>query len=179
MQLSVCKKYNRAVHSYLMHLVLTSDTIDPAVFVVKNLPITPIPTESSSMPAASSSVPDPAETGSSSSSGPEEPVEGSSSSGEPETDCDVIAQRILVSIASLADINVLGLTSPGYGQLYRADKVSVITRSKAQQDSYLDAVIQDLETIARLQGLVDIPFEVVTVQDVAVGSNQNQIYPIR
>lgn len=58
MRLHVCKKYNRAEHSYLMVLTVEADDMDPNVFVVKDQPLRSPGTSSSSIPSTSSEIPD-------------------------------------------------------------------------------------------------------------------------
>jgi hypothetical protein len=185
MQLTVCKRFDRAVHSYLMHLKVEADDIDPAVFVVKNSPITDLPSSSSIPEEASSEIPLPLPgplEEESSSSGSEEPEPGpseESSSSEEAVDCEPISIRILVSVASLTDLAVYPLYSPGLNQLYRTDTVSIMSRSHSHMNKILEELLSDLQINARIQGLVDISPDVVVVRDVAVGSNQDQIYAFR
>jgi len=180
MKLTVCKKYNRRQHSFLMVLQLEADTMDPYVFVVKDQPQMPSLDTSSSgeIPIGSGGGTGLVDSSSSSSSGSSTSGEGQSSS-EPGSDCEPVAVRILVSIASLADIEALSTVSPGDRELYRSNQVALICRSQVHMDLLLEKIVEDLKINAYIQGLENEPFEVYAARDAVVGSNQDQLYHFR
>ena len=89
------------------------------------------------------------------------------------------SKRILISIASLADMAVLPIISPGLNQLYRTDKVSVISNSKEMMDRLLAHIKKDVKTNARLQGLDNPYFETFEARDAVPGSTDSEDYPFR
>jgi hypothetical protein len=149
--LLLVKKYNRVEYSYMgvFKLTVRGETVDPNVFVVKDRE------QPASSLDGSSGVP----FASSSSSG------GAEHFTSEDLEYQVTKYRTLVSVASLADLAALPTVSPGVDQLYRTFTFTVLCRSYAELEQFIQEVLEDLRTIARLQRADYQDFEVAVLQD--------------
>ena len=102
-----------------------------------------------------------------SSVGPPSSSSSSSSSSLPNLfpeSCDLE----LVTIASLSDLEQL-TDIPQPTGLYRTDLIALAFKSRAQMETTLDAIIEDLRIIALLQKIPMVEFEIRTFEDEVVG----------
>ena len=77
---------------------------------------------------------------------------------------EINANKVLVSVASLSDIDVHPLSSES-GHLYRSDNVAIIFRSKTAMDRVVGLVIDQVKTNARIQRSSVSKLEVVRLTD--------------
>jgi len=161
MEVTTYKIYNLPTHSYLAVIgVSPTGNEDPAVFVVKDeVEDVGSSSEESSTPGVGSS-----EEESSSDSSAEELV--------------VYPHRVLISVASLTDIDYYGLTPAVPGALYRAANVSMIFRSQQHMEDVLSRLMSQLRILADLQRLT-IEDTVMELYDPAYGKDPNTIYYFR
>jgi hypothetical protein len=99
------------------------------------------------------------------------------SSGGPEC-AEAIPIRVLISVASLADMFYIPTPDVEAGELYRADSITLTFKSRIQMEHVISLVCEDIKINARLQKL-DIPaFEEVELSDSVDGqeSSSEQIY---
>lgn len=96
------------------------------------------------------------------------------SSGEEEL-FQVFPHRTLVSIASLTDLLVHPLSAP-VGDLYRANTVAMIFRSKSHMEAVLEEVTEEVQTNARIQRIDIDNFEVIDLTDPGHGLDIDEDY---
>jgi hypothetical protein len=176
MKLEIQKIYNLPRHSFLL-LLCVSETIDPCVFVVKDLGDRPEEESSSSGSEDSDSVPIPPtytlpEESSSSSE------EGSSSGDEEEGEelCAVDPFKALVAISSLEDMLYAPKGPVERGTLYRSSVVSMLFKSKEALEQTLEEVISDLRILAVLLDIPVISFESKVFEDDNDDVDEDSIY---
>ena len=156
LQLLIVKKYDRHEHSFMaIYRTITDEVgIDRHIFVVKDFHL---PESSSSEPSSEPSSEE------SSSSSEESSSESSSSSGLYE----IMPFRILLSIASLVDLEVYPLTPPTLADIYRADTVTILSNSQAEMEQLIGLVVEDVKINLALQRRPILAHEIVTLEDVA------------
>jgi len=188
MKLNVFKVYNRSVHSYLLVLEAVADgSEDTSIFVCFNDPETSSSAESSSAGefynAGSSSGAD--ESGSSSGADESGESSGADESGSSSSSGDsavaplyqIYPNRMLVTIASLSDLDILPIDVPD-DRLYRTSTVAMLFRSLSQLDAVLTSIISDAQVIARLQNYDITLTETRTAEDPVHDKASGDLYNI-
>jgi hypothetical protein len=165
---TVIKRFNLALYSYLVGIQVKATAGDPKIFVVKQFRVAPTSSSSMSMSSGSgsmesiSSSSQPSSQSSSSSSIPME----SSSSAFPDLFPDS-CELELYTVASLADLQLL----PGFpisDGLFRTDTIAVAFKTQAQLDTFMEAIMEDIRTNALLQQIPLSDFEVREFEETVV-----------
>ena len=106
----------------------------------------------------------------------------SSSSSDPvvvedSPSCQTHSNRILVSIASLSDLDILPIDVPD-DRLYRTSTVTMMFRSLSQLEAVLASVISDARVISRLQNYDIQVTETTMSEDPLHGKDPGDLYSL-
>jgi hypothetical protein len=167
MTLYFTKRFEKRVHSFLLALkVLTEGSLDPAIFVCKNVTMQdndcPVVEGSGSSGSSGTST-----QGSSGGSSPGSGVSPSSGGAGPGPSPGVITvhpRRALVSVASAQDLATY-ITLEQETGLYRAHEVALLFPTAGMMERFFEQILVDVRENAKLQRMNITDFEAVDLSD--------------
>lgn len=168
MTLYFTKRFEKRVHSFLLALkVLTEGSLDPAIFVCKNISMQdndcPV-VEGSGSSGSSEATSTPGSSGGSSPGSEGSPSSGGAGSGPSPVTITVHPRRALVSIASAQDLATY-ITLEQETGLYRAHEVALLFPTADMMERFFEQILVDVRENAKLQRMNITDFEAVDLSD--------------